>query len=483
MSSSKERILFKNAYIFSGEDETLCRGDLLVEGNIIAQIAFRPDRIESTEPGEPIEGSVQVSIPRPTQIIDSSDLLLLPGFIDGHTHLLQTFGRGLMDGLPLTQWLPLIWEYELSWEGYYYSTLLGSLEALMSGTTCVSEMITECKHPDAVVQGIIDSGIRATVGLSIADYLEGENTPVKATDVALSQAAEFASKWHGAACGRIRASIAPVGLPACTLDLMRGARRLADDYDLCLHTHACEGRTETESAVSRFGKSEIAILKECGVLTDKTELVHVIWVSDNDIEMIAQSGASVVQCPSSNVRLLDGVTPVVVMKDKGIPVSLGCDGAASSGSYDLLVEGRFAALLQRMTMSDAKALNPVEILLMLTRDGAGAAGWAHKGRCSPHGTPVAVQAGVGQLVAGAAADIVGFDLLSPRLAAAKSQALLSNLVFAGSTRDLRFVMIDGRMVIKDGAHVGIDITKTAGKAKEVMQKENIPTSGIQWVRS
>ncbi len=478
MSNLEERILFKNAYIFSGEDATLCRGDLLVEGNIIAQVAFRPDMIENTEPHEPIEGSVQVSIPRPTHIIDGSGLLLLPGFVDGHTHLLQTFGRGLMDGLPLTQWLPLIWEYELSWEGYYYSTLLGALEALMSGTTCVSEMITECKHPDAVVQAIIDSGIRATVGLSIADYMEGENTPVKATDVALSQAAEFANKWHGAAGGRIRASIAPVGLPACTLDLMRGARKLADDYDLCLHTHACEGRTETESALSRFGKSEIAVLKECGVLTDRTELVHVIWVTDDDIEMIAESGAAVVQCPSSNVRLLDGVTPVVVMKGKGIPVSLGCDGAASSGSYDLLVEGRFAALLQRMTLSDAKALNPVEILLMLTQDGARAAGWVRKERCSLHAAPAPVQAGVGQLVAGAAADIVGFDLSSPRLAAAELQALLSNLVFAGSTRDLRFVMIDGRKVIEDGAHVGIDITNTVEKAKEVMQKENVPTSQL-----
>lgn len=456
MSDPAGRILFRNAYIFTGEGAPLRRGDLLVQGSVIARVAFRPDSIQIAEDSLPAL--------RPAQVIDGSNLLLLPGFVDGHTHLLQTFGRGLMDGLPLTQWLRLIWDYDLSWDGYYYSTLLGALEALMSGTTCVSEMITECRHPDAVVQAVIDSGLRATIGIAIADYMEGENTPIKATDIALAQAAEFAGKWHGAADGRIRASVAPVGLPACTRDLMKGARELAADLGLSLHTHACEGKAETESALTRFGKSEIAVLKECGVLTGRTEIVHVIWVSDDDIEIIAESGAAAVQCPSSNVRLLDGVTPVTAMRGKGIPVALGGDGAASSGAYDLLVEGRLAALLQRLTMADAAALGPAEVMTMLTCDGARAAGWAP---------------GVGQLVPGAAADILGFDLSSPRLAAVDPQALVSNLVFAGSTRDLRLAMIDGRRVVQDGIHLTVDTHAAVEKAKEVMRKESIPSSGTR----
>ena len=476
MSDLAWRILFKNAYIFTGERECPVRGDLLVEGNVIARIALRPDSIQVSEESPPAL--------QPAQVIDGSDLLLMPGFVDAHTHLLQTFGRGLMDGVPLTQWLRLIWDYDLSREGCYYSTLLGALEALMSGTTCVSEMITECRYPDAVVQAIVDSGLRATIGTAIADYMEGENTPIKATDAALAHAAEFAGKWHGAAGGRIRASIAPVGLPACTRDLMKGARELAAGRGLSLHTHACEGRAETESALTRFGKSEIAMLKECGVLTSRTEIVHVIWVSDDDIEIIAESGAAAVQCPSSNVRLLDGVTSVTAMRGKGIPVSLGGDGAASSGAYDLLVEGRIAALLQRLTTADAAPLGPAEVLAMLTCDGARAAGWAHSGDSRATaagegrtGSGGLTGPGVGQLVPGAAADILGFDLSSPRLAAADPQALLSNLVFAGSARDLRFVMIDGRLVVQDGIHLTVDTHAAVEKAKEVMREESIPLSG------
>ena len=183
---------------------------------------------------------------------------------------------------------------------------------------------------------------------------------------------------------------------------MKGAREPPPTAGSASHSRV-RGPTETESALTRFGKSEIAVLHECGVLTGRTQIVHVIWVSGDDIEIIAESGAAVVQCPSSNVRLLDGVTPVTAMRGKGIPVSLGGDGAASSGAYDLLVEGRLAALLQTLTTANAAALGPAEVVLMLTREGARATGWAQD---------------AGQLVPGAVADIVGFDLSSPRLAAA-----------------------------------------------------------------
>jgi 5-methylthioadenosine/S-adenosylhomocysteine deaminase len=134
----------------------------------------------------------------------------------------------------------------------------------------------------------------------------------------------------------------------------------------------------------------------------------------------------------------------------------------------LLVEGRLAALLQTLTTANAAALGPAEVVLMLTREGARATGWAQD---------------AGQLIPGAVADIVGFDLSSPRLAAADPHALLSNLVFAGSTRDLKFVMIDGRVVIRDGIHLAVDTREAVRKAKEVMRKESIPASGAWCVGS
>ncbi|MGE5593120.1 MAG: amidohydrolase family protein [Betaproteobacteria bacterium] len=454
MASERAGVLFKNALIYRESGDPFARGDLLVEGNRVHRIVYRPERLEL-----PAGGPGYV-------VIEASNLALVPGFVDAHTHLLQTFGRGLMDGLPLTPWLRLIWNYRLSWDGYYYSTLLGAMEALASGTTCVSEMITECAHPDAVVQALVDSGLRASVAPAIADHMEGENTPVRATDAALKLAEEFVTTWNGKASGRLLARIAPVGLPACTKQLLRNAVELSLAHGVGLHTHACEGRAETEASLARFGKSEIAVLDECGVLTSRTQLVHVIWVDERDIGLIAQGGSSVVQCPSSNVRLLDGITPVVKMQRAGVPVALGGDGAASSGAYDMLVEGRFSAMLQRLATGEASVLSPRDVMSMLTRNGAVAAGWA----------------GLGELSEGCLADMVGFNVDSPRLAAADHYALLSNIVFAASTRDVEVVMVDGKIVVSGGNHVALDVEDVARRAREVLGRERVPRSQVWWGR-
>lgn len=476
-------VLFKNALVYRRQgdpsEDPFVRADLLVEGNRVRRIAYRPERFDL-----PCDGPGRV-------VIEGSNLALVPGFVDAHTHLLQTFGRGLMDGLPLTPWLRLIWDYKLSWDGYYYSTLLGALEALASGTTCVSEMITECAHPDAVVQALVDSGLRASVGLAIADYMEGENTPARATDAALKLAEDFVTAWDcrsdgggsgagksrvdkpGAKSdgnpysksdlgGRLLARIAPVGLPACTKELLQGAVELSGAYGVGIHIHACEGRAETESSFARFGKSEIEVLDECEVLSPGTQLVHVVWVDDHDIDLIARSGSSVVQCPSSNVRLLDGVTPVVKMQKAGIPVALGGDGAASSGAYDMLVEGRFAAMLQRLTMGDASVLSPHDVMDMLTRNGARAAGWVD----------------LGDLSEGCLADLVGFNVDSPRLAATDCHALLSNIIFAASTRDIELVMVDGKIVVSRGNHTALNVGDVVERAREVLRRERIPRSQV-----
>lgn len=454
MTSERTGVLFKDALIYKESGDPFARGDLLVEGNRIRKIVYRPERL-----APPAGGSEHV-------VIEASNLALVPGFVDAHTHLLQTFGRGLMDGLPLTPWLRLIWDYKLSWEGYYYSTLLGALEALASGTTCVSEMITECAHPDAVIQALIDSGLRASVAPAIADYMEGENTPVRETDAALKVAEDFITAWNGKASGRLLARVAPVGLPACTKELLCKAVELSRAYRVGLHIHACEGRSETEASLARFGKSEIAVLDECQVLSPDTQLVHVIWVDEHDIGLIAQSGSSVVQCPSSNIKLLDGVTPVVRMQRAGIPVALGGDGAASSGAYDLLVEGRFSAMLQRLVTGEASVLGPQDVLNMLARNGAQATGWAD----------------LGELSEGCLADLVGFNVDSPRLAAADHYALLSNIVFTASTRDIDVVMVDGSIVVSSGNHATLDVEDIVRRARSVLGREQVPHSRVWWGR-
>ncbi|MBX3195476.1 MAG: amidohydrolase [Microbacteriaceae bacterium] len=387
--------------------------------------------------------------------VDVRGGVVLPGLISAHTHVAQAFGTGIFDDLHLTQWLvTLRRSYStLTDEQVYAASLLGALESIRSGVTFINDMATAGQRYDVVAQAIADSGIRAHVGSAFLDRQEGDSpVPASSTDAVLDEMRDFHERWDGAGSGRIRAAITPVGLPSCSEALMRGAVELAADLDAPLHTHCSEEKEATAEAVERFGESEVSVLDRLGVLGPRTTAAHCVWVDDTDIGALARSGTLVAHCPSTNLKITDGIAPVELMRQAGVKLALGTDGAASSGGYDLLQEARLASMLAKGATMDSRALPNDAIWGML----AGSA--QHFGNADRDGSP--------GLYEGMLADIA--VIAYPRLHLVDERRFLSNLVFSATAADVGWVLIGGQMLVEDGCLTQYDEIEAMERVRRAM---------------
>lgn len=388
-------------------------------------------------------------------VYDVRGNLLVPGFVDSHTHLAQSFGRGIYDNLHMTQWLvALSHNFDLSEEEAYYATLVGCIEALKSGTTTVAEMTTFGPHGDVSIQAIADSGLRGVVSTCFGDVQEGDNPPpLYNTDQCLQAMRQLHRRWHGQCEGRITVRISPVGLPACSEELMRGSRALADELGVGIHTHCCEGQAETAGAYARFACSEVEALHRFGVLGPDAQLVHCVWLTERDRQLIAESGSSVVHCPSTNCKITDGIPPMPALFKLGVNIALGCDGQASSGSYDMLKEARLASLLAKGTTGDAAVFTARQTFEMLTYNGAQAVGLGGQ---------------AGALKAGYKADVT--VIRYPQTHLIDERRLLSNLIYAAAGGDVEAVFVGGRLLMWQRQLVNLDEERITAHALELLRK-------------
>lgn len=398
------------------------------------------------------------------EVLDAGDAVVLPGFVSAHTHVAQGFGKGVFDGLHLTEWLVTLRRSyaTLTDEQVYTASLLGALESIKSGVTFINDMATAGERYDVVAQAIADSGIRAHVGSAFLDRREGHSpVPSQKTDEVLAAMQRFHARWDGAADGRIRAAITPVGLPSCSEALMRGSADLARDLNAPLHTHCAEEHLATEESRTRFGASEVQVLDRLGLLGERTTLAHTIWVDDADIATIAGRRSLVSHCPSTNMKITDGIAPVEAMRRAGVKLALGTDGAASSGGYDILQETRLAAMLAKVATMDSQALPNAALWSMLIDAGG------HFGVRATR-APWPLQTGM-------AADLT--LIRYPQLHLVDDRRFLSNLVFSATAGDVRDVLVGGRIVLRDGALTHHDEARLLVRVREAMASlAPLPTS-------
>lgn len=433
-------IEIRNARII---DEKVIKGPLsiFISQDSIAGVGEEP--LEKTQ-GEKYE------------VLDAQGNFLIPGLVDCHTHLYQTFGRGFMDDIHITRWLEVIWQFPqiFSEEALYYSTLLGAMEAIGSGTTMVADLI-EGKKEDPIIQAIIDSGLRAVVGKMENDFPEGENTPVRSTEECLRDSERFFKRWQKSGNGRINVRFSFAGLPASTPELVKGLVNLSKEYGVGIHAHAAEGKEPTLKVWERFGKGEVETLDELGALTPSTLLAHVIWVVEKEMEILKERETSVVHCPFTNCKVTDGVSPMFLMAKKGVNVTFGCDGGASSSNYDLIKEAQYGSLLQKVFSMQEGVFNPRFLLEALTVNGAKALGMDRK---------------IGKIQKGFKADLVVLQL--PPSKCLSWDTFLPNLMYSSSgTEAVQAVIINGRILFKDRRFTLLNEERILGKAKEVFEKE------------
>lgn len=430
--------LLKNGITFSPDGYKVKPVNILIEDSEIRQVS----EIE-------IEASPEM------QVTDLKGNLVVPGFLDCHTHLAQSFGRGIYDNLHLTQWLnTMSYHFNLTEEEAYMATQLACMQAIRSGTTTVAEMTTAGAHGEACIQAIADSGLRADVCMAIGDYQEGENPPpdLNATQ-ALELMRDLYKNWHGSHDGRITVRVSPVGLPACTEELVRGSRALANELGVGIHTHNCEGETETANAYERFNCSEVEALERFGLLGPDCQLVHNIWLTEHDKDLIAEYGCSVVTCPSTNTKITDGMPPMPELHKRRVNIAIGCDGESSSGTYDMLQEVRLVALLGKVSSMDAAMFTAEECFSMITANGRKAIGFDSK---------------VGEIKPGFKADLTVIEYPAPHLI--DERRLLSNLIFSATGGDVLSVMVDGKPLYWNRHFMNIDEEEVLAKILNAMRR-------------
>ena len=424
-----QTLLLKNVLLPNFEDLTTKRADILIEN----------DRFSRIEP----------NIVAECRTIDAQEKLILPAMADIHTHMVQSLTKGPLDDLNITQWLNkmLAAQWSLSEEEWYYGVLLGCLQSLRFGVTAVNEM-TYFPHMDAVVQAYQDAGIRATFGIGATDIAENDQIKVTSIDECLRQAEYLYDKWHGK--GLLRTAAVPQGRPACSAELMVALKEFARERGLVYHTHLAEGKFETDRIRQWTGRGEAEELGYLGVLDENTILAHSIWLSDNEIQLLADTKAVVAHCPSTNMKLSDGAPRIAEMLRAGVRVGFGCDGEASSANRDLLREARHGSYLQKVLTLDATVLPASQCYQMLTHTGMQALGYHD----------------LGKLEVGFQAD---FSLVkTDDLCTTNRRRILTNLLYAGSGYQIDTVYVAGVPVFENGSFLRHDIGKVLEKCEKIL---------------
>ena len=413
----EQTVLIKGgAVVTMDAAETVVTGDVLVRGG----------RVESV--GDHSSAAADV-------IIDARGCAVLPGFVQTHVHLCQTLFRGAADDLPLLDWLKRrVWPMEAAHDAASLraSARLGVAEMIRGGTTCALTMET-VSHTEEVFRVVEESGFRATVGKCMMD--KGEEVPRglrEETEDSIRESLALLAKWHGRAGGRVRCCFAPRFAVSCTRGLLERVAQLARERGVMIHTHASENRSEIELVERETGLRNVAYLDSLGVSGPHVLLAHCVHLDETEVRLLASKGTHVAHCPSSNMKLGSGVAPVTELLAGGVSVSLGADGAPCNNRLDMFTEMRSAALLQKVSRG-ADALPARRVLRMATRDGARALG---------------LDGEVGSLEAGKCADVTVVEL--GRLHTTPLPDVVSSLVYAAGAADVRDVLIDGRVVLRDG---------------------------------
>jgi 5-methylthioadenosine/S-adenosylhomocysteine deaminase len=397
------------------------------------------------------------------RIVDANGGYVLPGFVQTHVHLCQTLFRGYADDLTLMDWLRLrVWPMEAA---HTAATLraaarLASVELLTSGTTTVLTMET-VHDTDAVFEAVAETGIRATIGKCMMDFdAQVPRRLQERTRDSIDESLSIRKRWDGAANGRLRAAFAPRFAVSCSRELLETVGTLSREHHALVHTHASESRDEL-AIVERMsgGLTNLHYLASVGLTTPHLCAAHCVWVNADEQRLLAEHDVKVMHCPGSNLKLGSGMAPVVELRARGVTVSLGADGAACNNRLDMFEEMRLAALLQAVRHQPG-VLPARDVLWMATRAGARTLG---------------LEADIGSIEVGKRADLIVVGRDRPHLATSPDP--FSTLVYCATGADVRTTIVDGEVLVNEGAPVALDRAEIVGRAR-VAVRELLERAGL-----
>ncbi|MDY3234559.1 MAG: amidohydrolase family protein [Erysipelotrichaceae bacterium] len=388
--------------------------------------------------------------------ISAENMLAMPSFADCHSHISQSILKGPMDDYPITQWLVRKFQIDamMTDEENYYASLLGCLTALKCGTTVLNEMSWPSLM-EGNLRAIRDSRIRAVYGVSTTDVPENKEMPMFTIDEALRIHQGVFDRVNGLD-GKLKASVAPAGLPAVSAEMAIALKKFADAHGILYHTHLAEGKMETERVAKSYGlDGEAEALYQLGILDPHTLLAHSIWLNDHELDLIKETGAVPVHCPCTNMKIGDGVPPIAAMLKKGIPVTFGCDGEASSSNRDMIREARTGAYLQKAVTNDPTVIDAGTVYRMMTVNGWRALGYED----------------IGELKEGNTADLILVDM-DHDIGLISREYRLNNYLYAGDGHCVDTVILNGDVLVRHGKLTFLDEEEILTKGAEVISGLN-----------
>lgn len=383
------------------------------------------------------QGTIQAILPNaeaqsrfaPNERIILGNHALIPGLVNLHIHAAMSLMRGIADDLPLMEWLNNhIWPAETRHvdAGFVFDgTRLACAEMLRGGITCFNDMYF---FPDASVQAVLASGMRAAIGMIIIDF-----PTAYASDADDYLAKGLALRDEYSHHPLLSFCFAPHAPYTVSDKVFASVLTYAEQLDLPIHIHLHETDDEIRTSLKVSGMRPIERLHKLGLLGPNLIAVHMVHLTGDEIGLMAQQECTVAHCPSSNLKLASGFAPIASLLGKGVNVGLGTDGAASNNRLDMFEEMRFAALLAKGQSGRADVMSAYQTLQMATLNGARALG---------------LGALTGSLAVGKAADITAVDFSSLELAPCYDP--VSHLVYAAGREHVSHVWVNGKMLLNDG---------------------------------
>ncbi|MDH5517807.1 MAG: TRZ/ATZ family hydrolase [Gammaproteobacteria bacterium] len=372
------------------------------------------------------------------------DKVLMPGLINCHTHSAMSLLKGYADDLALMDWLQNhIWPAESQWvdeEFVHDGAELAIAEMLRSGTTCFMDMYF---FPDIVAKLVNQSGMRAAIGMIVLDFPTAwAQTAEEYIEKGLRLRDEY--REHS----RIKTVFAPHAPYTVSEDTLQQIRMLSDEMDLPVTMHIHETQSEVDEAIKNNLKRPLQSLNDIGLISPNLIAVHMTALTDNEITLLAESGAHVAHCPVSNLKLASGFCPLDKLLKAGVNVCLGTDGSASNNDLDLFSEMKTAALLAKGVAGDAACASANEIIRMATINGAKALG---------------MQDEIGSIEAGKAADLIAIDFAA--LESLPVYNPVSHLVYNTSRNQVTDAWVKGRHLLKQRSLTRLDEAEIIRKTR------------------
>ncbi len=379
------------------------------------------------------------------RVIDASDFLVMPGFVNTHTHLAMTLMRGISDDVPLQKWLNEIIfpiEAKLTEDEVYIGTLLAAIESIKSGVTTVADFYF---HMDAAAKAVKEIGIRANLGFGLASKFDMDTLKLKFAE-------KFIEKYNNSEGGRILASFAPHAPYTCTLKFMKAISERARKMNVIVHTHLHETEKEIADFKKKYGKTPIQKLEELGFFKAKVNAAHCVHMEKEDYKILKDNNSGIALNPQSNLKLGSGIPGIPEMLKYHLNLGIGTDGASSNNNLALIEDMRLVSFLAKGVSRNPELLPAKKLLEMSTETGAKNVGFED----------------VGVIKEGYKADIILIDKNSPNLTPFTDP--YSMVAYSMEPGNVHTVIIDGKLVMENRKILTIDEEEIKKEAVKLVRR-------------